>query len=101
MKDKKLTKDAKKHKRRHNDKEKGEKCEIERQGTTTAFPLNEIRLSIEEEEMLRRIFEEGDDMAVDEVKNVEEEGSTDPSVKGGNGNDEDVGDFNFPEPVLA
>ena len=101
MKDKKLTKDAKKHKRRHKDKEKGEKCETERQGTTTAFPLNEIRLSIEEEKMLRRIFEGEDAMAMDEVKNVEEEGSTDPSVKGGNGNDEDVGDFNFPEPVIA
>ena len=101
MKDKKLTKDAKKHKRRHKDKEKGEKCETERQGTTTAFPLNEIRLSIEEEKMLRRIFEGEDAVAMDEVKNVEEEGSIDPSGKGGNGNDEDVGDFNFPEPVIA
>ena len=51
--------------------------------------------------MLRRIFEGEDAVAMDEVKNVEEEGSIDPSGKGGNGNDEDVGDFNFPEPVLA
>jgi len=96
MKDEKLTKDAKKHKRRHKDKDKGNKCETERQGTTTAFNLNENRLSIEEEKMLRRIFEGEDSM--EEVKNVEEE-STGPSGKGGN--DEDVGDFNFPEPVLA